>query len=55
MTHYLISISIIILNKGRILAFWVNGSCIQTKKQFEVQVIGILKEIDSFYSPKMHL
>ena len=25
------------------------GSCIQPKKQFKVQIIGILEEIDSFY------
>ena len=30
------------------------GSCIQPKKQFKVQIIGILEEIDSFYWPKMH-
>ena len=28
---------------------------IQPKKQFKVQIIGILEEIDSFYWPKMHL
>ena len=27
---------------------------IQPKKQFKVQIIGILEEIDSFYGPKMH-
>ena len=27
----------------------------KTKKQFKVQIIGILEEIDSFYWPKMHL
>ena len=27
----------------------------QPKKQFKVQIIGILEEIDSFYWPKMHL
>ena len=26
----------------------------QPKKQLEVQYIGIFKEIDSFYWPKMH-
>ena len=26
-----------------------------SKKQFKVQIIGILEEIDSFYWPKMHL
>ena len=31
------------------------GSCIQAKKQFKVQIIGILEEIDSFYWPKLHL
>ena len=31
---------------------WVN---IQPKKQFKVQIIGIWKEIDSFYWPKIHL
>ena len=31
------------------------GSCIKPKKQFKVQIIGILEEIDSFYRPKMHL
>ena len=25
------------------------GSCIQPKKQFKVQIIGILEEVDSFY------
>ena len=25
------------------------GSCMQPKKQFKVQIIGILEEIDSFY------
>ena len=27
----------------------------QAKKQFIVQIDGILDEIDSFYRPKMHL
>ena len=31
------------------------GSCIKPKKQFKVQIIGILEEIDSFYWPKMNL
>ena len=31
------------------------GSCKQPKKQFKVQIIGILEERDSFYWPKMHL
>ena len=31
------------------------GSCIQPQKQFRVQIIGILEEIDSFYWPKMRL
>ena len=31
------------------------GSCIQLKKQFKIQIIGILEEKDSFYWPKMHL
>ena len=32
------------------------GSCIQhKKKQFKVQIICILEEINSFYWPKMHL
>ena len=31
------------------------GSCIQPKKKFKVQIIGILQEIDSFYWRKMHL
>ena len=30
-------------------------SCIQPKKQFKVQIIGMLEEIDAFYWPKMHL
>ena len=30
------------------------GSCIQPKKQFKVQIIDILEEIDSFCWPKMH-
>ena len=25
------------------------------KKQFKVQIIGILEEVDSFYWPKMHI
>ena len=28
---------------------------IQPKKQYKVQIIGILEEIDYFYWPKMHL
>ena len=28
------------------------GSCIQPKKQFNVQIIGVLEEIHSFYWPK---
>ena len=31
------------------------GSCIQPKKQFKIQIIGILEERDSFYWSKMHL
>ena len=27
----------------------------KTKKQFKVQIIGILEEIDPFYLPKLHL
>ena len=30
-------------------------SWIKPKKQFKVQIIGLLEEIDSFYWPKMHL
>ena len=30
------------------------GLCIQHKKQFKVQIIGILEEIHSFYLPNMH-
>ena len=48
MTHY----PKFFLNKGRILALWVMYT---TWKQFKVQIIGILDEIDSFYSLKMHL
>ena len=41
MTHY----PKLFLNKGRILALWVMY-CIQPKKkQFKVQIIGILEEI----------
>ena len=29
--------------------------CIQPKKQFKVQIIGIMEELNSFYLPKMHL
>ena len=43
MTHYLK----FFLNKGLLC-----GSCIQPKKQFKVQIIGILEEIDSFYWQK---
>ena len=28
---------------------------VYNQKQFKVQIIGILEEIDSFYWPKMHL
>ena len=31
------------------------GHVYNLKKQFKVQIIGILEEIDSFYWPKMHL
>ena len=31
------------VNKGRILAFWT------PKKQFKVQIIGILEKIDFYY------
>ena len=52
MTHY----PQFFLIKGRILALWViHVYTIQPKKQFKVQIIGILEEIDSFYWPKMHL
>ena len=39
------------LNKGRILALWVMYT---TYKQFKVQIISILEEIDSFSWPKIH-
>ena len=42
MTHY----PKFFLNKGRILALWVMYTI---KKQFIVQIIGILEEIDSYY------
>ena len=35
--------------------FLLCGSCIQPKKYFKVQIIGIFEKIDSFYWPKMHL
>ena len=49
MTHY----PKLFLNKGRILALWVMHT--QPKKQFRIQIIGILEEEDSFYWQKMHL
>ena len=45
MTHY----QKFLLTIGRYL---LCGSCIQPKKQFKVQIIGILEEIDSFNDQK---
>ena len=48
-----VNLFVSIFSRKEPLRFW---SCIQPKKkQFKVQIIGILEEIDSFYWPKMHL
>ena len=42
-------------NAAVLLDFVQINTKIQPKKQFKVQIIGILEEINSFYWPKMHL